>query len=265
MYDNKWISRPKEQPHAKLRMFCFPYAGSGASVFYKWPPSFSAEIEICAIKLPGRESRFNEKPYRRITKLAEDLASEILSLFDKPFLFFGHSIGAHICFHLVRHLRRHNLPCPIHLFISGARAPHIPETDPDALHYKMDDNKFINKLIELGGMAEELLQSRELLDLLLPILRADIEMLNTIEYTEEDPLDCSISSFGGLFDPKISRDDAEAWSKHTCSEFRLAMIPGEHLFINTHREQLINLINQDISIYVKDYFAGSHPAIQNTA
>ena len=251
MRSTKWIFCPKEQPDAKLRLFCFHYAGSGASVFKDWPYSFSPEIEVYAIKLPGRESRFIEEPYRRITELIEDLVPEILPFFDKQFVFFGHSIGAHISFYLIRHLRRNNLPLPIHMFASGARAPHLPE-QPDALHYKMDEQKFITKLIELGGMDEEILHNKELMDLILPILRADVEILNTIEYVEEEPLDCSISSFGGLYDPRVSREDSEAWNKHTYGNFSLTMIPGKHLFINSHREQVIDLIKKDIRIKYDD-------------
>ena len=249
MNTNKWISFPKERPDAKLRLFCFHYAGSDASVFRLWPDNILPEIEICAVRLPGHESRFAEKPYRRIIKLVEDLTSEISPLFDKP-IFFGHSMGAHISFQLARYLRRNCMPGPLHMFVSGSRAPHIPE-DHNSLHYKMEDNVFIHKLIELGGMAEEILQNKELMDLILPILRADVEILNTIEYTEEEPLECSISSFDGLYDPRVSREDSEAWNKHTNRDFNLTMIPGKHLFINTHRGQIIDLVNQNIGKYLE--------------
>lgn len=251
MYDNKWISFPKKQPNAKLRLFCFSYAGSGASVYRRWPNTILSEVEICAVKLPGHEGRFIEEPYRRVTKLVEDLASDIFPLFNKPFLFFGHSLGAHISFYLARYLRKNYKLCPLHMFVSGARAPHLPER-PGSLHYKMEKDIFIKKLIELGGMAEEILQNKELIDLLLPILRADVEILNTTEYYEEEPLDCSISSFGGLHDPRVSREDTEAWNKHTHGDFCLTMISGKHLFINTHREQVIDLVNRDVSSYLED-------------
>lgn len=257
VYNNKWISCLKKQPEAKLRIFCFPYAGGGATVYYKWYNSFSEDIEICAVRLPGRESRIKEKPYRNMANLIEKLAVDILPLFDKPFLLFGHSLGAHISYHLARFLRRNSMPCPKHLFVSGARAPHMPK-DPTELHYEMEEKRFIKGLIELGGMPEELLKNRELLDLFLPTLRADIEVLNTVDYSEEEPLDCGITSFGGVFDPKISREESEAWSKHTNGKFRHEMIPGEHLFINTHREQLINFINHDIQTNLDDILLIDH-------
>ncbi|MBN1904155.1 MAG: thioesterase [Deltaproteobacteria bacterium] len=245
MYSTKWITCPKRQPDAKMRMFCFSYAGGGASVFLNWPHSISNDIEVCIIKMPGREVRFNEPPYRRITKLVEDLAPAILPFLDKPFIFFGHSLGAHIGFYLTRHLRKSNLPCPIHMFISAARAPHLTEPIHDALHYKMEDKEFIDKLIKLGGMAEEVLKDKEILDIVLPILRADIEMLNTMEFKEEEPLSCGMTVLYGEFDNRVSREDAEAWSTHTNHDFRLTMITGKHLFINTHQAQIIELINHE--------------------
>jgi len=246
LYSTKWITCPKKQPDAKIRMFCFSYAGGGASVFLNWPHSISNDIEVCIIKMPGREIRFNEPPYRRIPKLVEDLAPAILPFLDKTFIFFGHSLGAHISFYLTRHLRKYDLPCPIHMFISGARAPHLTEPIHDALHYKMEDKEFIDKLIKLGGMAEEVLQNKEILEIVLPILRADIEMLNTMEYIDEEPLSSGMTVLYGEFDKRASREDAEAWNRHTNQGFCLKMITGKHLFINTHQAQVIELINKEL-------------------
>jgi medium-chain acyl-[acyl-carrier-protein] hydrolase len=229
-----------------MRLFCFSYAGGGASVFLDWPNSISTGIEVCIIKMPGREIRFNEPFYRRIPKLVEDLAPAILPFLDKPFIFFGHSLGAHISFYLTRHLRKYDLPCPMHMFISAARAPHLTEPNHDALHYKMEDKEFIDKLIELGGMVEEVLQNKEILEIVLPILRADIEMLNTMEYIDEEPLSSGMTVLHGEFDKRVSREDAEAWSKHTSHVFHLKMIAGKHLFINTHQAQVIELINKEL-------------------
>ncbi len=248
MYSNRWVVCPKEQPDARVRLFCFPYAGGGASVFFNWIENISNEIELCMVKLPGRENRFNEKPYRRISDLINDLTPAILPVLNMPFMFFGHSLGAHISFYMSRYLRKYNLPLPTHIFISGARAPHLPEK-PDALHYTMEEKEFIDKLIKFGGMVDEVLHNRDLLDMVLPVLRADIEMLNTMKYTEDEPLDCSITSLWGMSDKRVSREDAEAWNAHTSKDFNLKMIQGKHLFINTNLDEVINIINQEVAGY----------------
>ena len=134
---SSWIFCSKKRPDAKARLFCFPYAGSGASVFYEWSEYISTEIEICSINLPGHEGRIKENPYRELMKLVNDLALVIDPFLDKPFFFFGHSMGAHISFYLARYLRRSNIPGPMHMFVSGAKAPHLPK-DPGSLHHKME-------------------------------------------------------------------------------------------------------------------------------
>lgn len=253
MLKNKWILCPQKQPDAKLRLFCFPFTGGGESIFYNWPKYFPDDIEVITIRLPGRESRINEKPYRKMVKLVGDLADGILPLFDKPFLFFGHSMGAHISFYLARHLRKKNMPHPSYIFASGARAPHLQATDSETLNYKMDDNEFIGKLNEQGSIPKEIYRNRKILEFVLPVLRADMEILNTTKYTEEAPLDCSISSFGGVYDNKVSRDDSEAWKKHTCGDFRLSMFPGKNLFLNTQQRHVIDAIIRDISLNWDNY------------
>ena len=162
-----------------------------------------------------------------------------------PFMFFGHSLGAHISFYMARYLRMHNLPFPTHMFVLGSLAPHLPEL-ADSLNYKMDDKKFIDKLIKMEGMVDEVLNNKDLLDLILPVLRTDIEMLNMMEYTKDEPLDCSITSLCGMYDKRVSSKDAEAWNVHTKKDFNIKMIPGKHLFINTHQDEVINIINQEV-------------------
>ena len=243
MFSSKWIICPHENPNARIRLFCFPYAGSGISVYHSWYEKLSAEIELCMVKLPGRETRFNEAPYRRLPELIKKLSPAISIFFDKPFMFFGHSLGAHICFYLTRYLKENSQPHPEHIFISAARAPHLPEL-PHSLNYEMDEEAFIDKLKEFGGMVDEVLQNRELLDLVLPVLRADIEMLNTMKYTKGTPLECSITSIYGELDERANREDSEAWKKHTSKAFNLEKTEGKHLFINTHQDQVIDIINR---------------------
>ena len=109
-----------------MRLFCFPYAGGGASLYQMWTHSMPAEIEICAVQLPGRENRLREKPCSQLERLVEMLGQELNPYFDLPFAFFGHSMGALISFELVRHLRRNENSIPVHLFVSGCRSPHLP-------------------------------------------------------------------------------------------------------------------------------------------
>ncbi len=103
---NNWVACAKPNPQAKLRLFCFHYAGGGASVFRGWRDSLPQSVEVCAIELPGRGMRLRESPFTQLEPLVQHLASTLLPYLDKPFAFFGHSMGGLVSFELTRLLRR---------------------------------------------------------------------------------------------------------------------------------------------------------------
>src|SRR5262245_28061439 len=125
-----WLLCPNKNPQARLQLFCFPYAGGGAAAFFPWGKQLPAEIELYAIRLPGRESRLREAPYLQLSPLIEDLAEVLLPYLREPFAFFGHSMGSLIAFEMARYLRRQHAPFPCYLFASGYRAPHLPNPIP---------------------------------------------------------------------------------------------------------------------------------------
>jgi medium-chain acyl-[acyl-carrier-protein] hydrolase len=128
--NDAWVLCPKPNPQARLRLFCFPYAGGGASRFRLWPDFLPPEVEVCAIQYPGREARLGESPFTQLSPLVQTLASALRLYLNLPFVFFGHSLGALACFELARQLRRQGQPEPLHLFVSGRRAPQVPNPDP---------------------------------------------------------------------------------------------------------------------------------------
>src|SRR5215470_3991894 len=126
---SSWFAFPRRNPQARLRLFCFPHAGGGSSIFRSWPAELPWDIEVCSALLPGRESRLREPPFTRIAPLVTELGEVLLSYLDRPFAFFGHSMGAFIAFELIHELKRRNVTGPTHLFVSGAGAPHIPDPE----------------------------------------------------------------------------------------------------------------------------------------
>ncbi len=244
MTANSWVIRPRPNPRGRLRLFCFPYAGGAASVFYTWSDGLPGDVEVCPIQLPGRESRLRELPFTALPPLTQALAQAIQPYLDKPFAFFGHSMGAVIGFELARQLRRQNDLCPAHLFVSGSRAPQVPDPNPP-LH-QLPDGEFVAELRHFNGTPEEVLQNSELMQLFLPILRADFAIHETYTYTAGAPLDCSISAFGGSQDDRVSGEDLAAWRGQTCSTFMLRLFPGDHFFLHSARSLLIQAISQDL-------------------
>ncbi len=254
MSSNEWVRYPRPKPQARLRLFCFHYAGGGASAFRTWERSIPPEIELALIQLPGRENRAREKAFTHLISLVDELTDTLLPLFDKPFVFFGHSLGALISFELARQLRRQQGPAPLHLFVSGCRAPQRPIPASEVPIHFLPDDEFIQKLREYNGTPEAVLQHAELMDLLMPVLRADFALYETYVYQPEEPLSCSISAFGGLQDPKVSREDVAAWREQTQGDFVLRMFPGDHFFLHSTQAQLLQTVSQDLARILRHHY-----------
>lgn len=243
---NEWVRYPKLRPQASLRLFCFHYAGGGASAFRLWEHHLPPDIELALIQLPGRENRTSEKAFTHLTPLVDKLTTVLMPFFDKPFVFFGHSLGALISFELTRQLRRQQKPTPLHLFVSGNRAPQRPASTAEEPLHLLSDDEFVQKLREYNGTPEAVLQHAELMDLLMPLLRADFSVYETYLYQEEEPLSCDISAFGGTQDPKVSREDVEGWRAQTKGYFTARMLPGDHFFLHSAQAQLLQAVSQDL-------------------
>ena len=244
---NPWLILGKPKRKTRLRLFCFPYAGGGASIFRQWQENIPEGIQICAVQLPGRENRITEPPFTRVSLLVDAMVKNLDSYFDLPFAFFGHSIGAKIAFELARELRRKKGLEPVHLFVSGSRPPHIPEPRP--LHL-LPEHDFVRELRRFSGTPEAVMQSRDLMEMYLPILRADFSIDETYVYYEDNPLDCPISAFGGSEDKEANRQELDGWRQHTLSSFTLQMFQGDHFFIKSSQSLLLHSISQVLLRYL---------------
>jgi medium-chain acyl-[acyl-carrier-protein] hydrolase len=242
-----WIAYSQVNPQAKLRLFCFSYAGGSALVFRDWQESLPNDIQVCPIELPGRGSRLLEKPFENTQSLVKELMSAIAPLLDLPFAFFGHSLGALIGFELTRYLDREYGKVPVHLLVSGRQAPPIHDLSP---MHALSEANLIAELRRLDGTPKAVLESAEMLQLLLPMVRADLKIDETYNYHDSEPLTCPIAVFGGLADPETKLEDLEAWRQQTKGEFSLQIFPGNHFFINTARDLLLERISQILSVYL---------------
>ncbi|GAB4190473.1 MAG: hypothetical protein OHK0022_03290 [Roseiflexaceae bacterium] len=239
-----WALRFRPSPQAKLRLFCLHYAGGGASVFQPWAGLLPPQIELWGVQLPGRERRLREAPFVRMAPLADAVTDALRPLLDRPFALFGHSMGALLSFELARRLRREGGPLPVALLLSAHRAPHMPRRERPI--HNLPEPELIDELRRLNGTPEEVLSHPELLELLLPLIRADFAACETYEYTEEPPLDCPISVFGGMTDPLVNRDELDAWSTHTAAAFSARVLPGDHFFLHKSRPMLLQALSIDL-------------------
>lgn len=234
-----------------MRLFCFPYAGGGASAFHALAQRLPTEIEVWAVQLPGRENRFAEPAFTCMDSLVSSLAKVLPDYLDRPYAFFGHSMGALISFELARALRREGqIPEPFQLIASAHRAPHLPDPRP-AIH-KLPNEHFLAKLRRFNGTPEEILQHEELLHILLPLLRADFELCETYVYTADAPLTCPIHVLGGLWDQAVSRESLLAWNELTSGPFTTNFFPGDHFFIRSAQRDVLNCLAQNLlAVHVK--------------
>ncbi len=242
---NNWIVDHQPNPNAKLRLFCFHYLGGGASMFRQWRNGLSPEIEVCPIQLPGRENRLSEQPFVQMSHLVETLAQVLHPYLDKPFAFYGHSLGALISFELARQLRRQYNLSPVHLFAAASFATQL--INPLQTMGERNDSEWIRELPRLIDAPKSLLENADFVQTLLPTIKADSQIVSTYTFYSEAPLDCPISAFAGIQDHLVKLDDISPWQQHTCSIFKQRMFPGNHLFCNSDRSLLLQAINEQLA------------------
>jgi medium-chain acyl-[acyl-carrier-protein] hydrolase len=241
---HSWVTCPQPNSQASLRLFCFPYAGGSSLIFRTWSNRLPTTVEVCPIELPGRGTQMKLAPFTRLEPLVQALAPVLLPYLDKPFAFFGHSMGAIVSFELTRLLCTEYGKMPAHLFISGRRAPQIPDSNQPV--HDLPEAEFKEELRRLNGTPEAVLQNAELMQLLLPILRADFAVLETYLYSNKPPLNCPITAFGGLQDQEVSYDELQAWQNQTNAAFSVQMFTGNHFFLHSAQPLLLEFISQEL-------------------
>jgi medium-chain acyl-[acyl-carrier-protein] hydrolase len=249
---NRWFVCPQIRPEAEMRLFLFPHAGAGVAAFNKWASEFPPTIEVFIAHYPGRGSRQRESPIKRVVTLAESFSQAIQPILDLPFALFGHSLGGLVVFELARHLQRNSFPQPRVLFISGCSAPHVPNAEPSI--HSLPDVQFLLSLQERNSIPSEFFGQPEIMQLLLPALRADFEAVETYGYhPDQEPLHCPIVVFGGEDDPRASHEGVEGWTRHTDSRFLSHYFPGDHFFLHTAREAMIaSIVKELTTVYAKN-------------
>lgn len=232
-----WLHVPRPLARPALRLFAFPYAGATGSAYHAWAQALPPDVELCGIQLPGRLARIREPSYTRIEPLVDVLAGVLAARDDVPFVFYGHSMGTAVAFALTHELHARGRPLPCQLVMSGRGAPHL--APPRGGLHLLPEAEFIEQMRMFNGMPRQLLDDPEIMQLVLPAMRADFELLAGIALATHAPLPVPIAAWGGRADADAPEAAIRAWARHTSQEFEARMFDGGHFFINEVRGEVL--------------------------
>ncbi|MFP2906883.1 beta-ketoacyl synthase N-terminal-like domain-containing protein [Pyxidicoccus sp. 3LFB2] len=250
VHAGEWIAQWERPPahEARLRLFCFPFAGGGASTYRGWDKALPRGVDVCRIQFPGRESRYGEPPVEHLSVLLDTLERELAPLLDLPFAFFGTSMGGLLAFELARRIRARRGVTPVRLFTAASYAPHRGPSAPLAELIRTGVHSADPALLRrFKVVPDALFASPDMLALVLPPLYADLKLVGSYQYADEPALACPITALCGTQDPLMTRDNAASWSHHTVADFSLRMIAGEHLFVRTAPEAVLDVVREELS------------------
>lgn len=198
-----------------------------------------------SIELPGRGTRFSQAPFRELPALVEALADALENELDLPAYLFGHSMGGVVAFELCREFRRRGWPLPRHLFVSAAPVPGGPPvTDP---LYRASDERLKERLRQLNGTPAEVLDNDELMELVLPGLRADLCALETYQCDAEPPLPIPLTILGGNSDRSVPPTTLKRWANHS-TDSRVYLFTGDHFYLHSMAPQVVALLTSRIGL-----------------
>lgn len=232
----------------KLRLFCLPYSGASAMAYSRWRRSLPEWLQVRPLELPGRGMRMDEPLQSDIRRLASQLADEISAELDRPYALFGHSLGGLLAFELAHALRERGLPEPLALFASATAGP--ARRDVSEYAVAKTDVQLIARLRELNGTPEAVLANPELMQLMLPILRADFLLCGSFTHDQRPPLPLPIHVFGGKQD-SVRAEQLLDWQLDTSRVFSLDLFEGHHFFLVEQEIPLLRCLRR----YAEEHLA----------
>jgi surfactin synthase thioesterase subunit len=254
----RWIRRYHPAAGAETRLVCFPHAGGSASYFHPVSARFAPDVDVVSLQYPGRQDRRREPCVDTITALADLVTAELLTLSEKPTVFFGHSMGAVLAFETALRLEQHGVRAPGALIASGRRGP---STFRDERIHERDDDGVLAEVRELNRLDRTVLGDDEILRMALPAIRNDYRAIETYRCAPARRVRCPLTVLIGDSDPKVTPDEARNWSGHTDGAFRMEVFPGGHFFLARHQGSVNGEILRELQS-LKPVIAGT-PALHS--
>lgn len=247
-YRTHSLRRYSGQVQPLARLVCFTWCGAGASVYRRLASSLSSSIELYAVQLPGREDRFSESKIVRMEQLVAHVLPELLALEDDlPLILFGHSMGALLAYEMALSLQAIEAKACKLLIVSGHGAPDAGEHQRVLWHTKNED-EFVANIAQLGGTPPALLADRAMMRMLIPVLRADYEVLETYHYQRpnetEQKLHCPVIACAGELDKEVNHASLHGWKNFTHQQFDCHWFSGDHFYLNAQPRALTRCLEQ---------------------
>jgi surfactin synthase thioesterase subunit len=250
MLRRKCFVIPKPNRQAAMRLFCFPYAGGNANAFFSWTNKLPDNIELVVFQMPGRVERSSEPLHQEMASVISELYEALPLLSDKPFCFFGHSLGSKVVIELSAHLQVLGGRMPSHIFVSGSLAPHLK--NHSKMLYNLPKQEFINELSELNGTPKEILENVEFMSYLEPMLRADFKLAETYQYKRRIIINSDVTILGGINDIDIPKCKQNRWSELFKGNAEHFMFNGGHFFIDEAQEDVLACVNRVLNKMTMD-------------
>jgi medium-chain acyl-[acyl-carrier-protein] hydrolase len=210
----------------RRRLVCFPYPGAGATAYAAWATRLPLDTELCAVQLPGRETRIFEQPLTELADVLDLVTAALRPYTDVPATWFGHSGGGILAYEVARRLEGEaELE---RLVVSGVAAPGVARR---SRVHELADEELRAYLRRVGGTPPAVLESDDLIGLLLPSIRADFTWCNAYRGRTRHRLSCPILAFAAVDDDEVELGDVELWQECTSSSFELERFDGGHFFI----------------------------------
>ncbi|MEO8548912.1 MAG: alpha/beta fold hydrolase [Kofleriaceae bacterium] len=248
-----WLPTLREASSASLRLYCFHHAGGSPSIYREWSAHLPADVEVVPVLLPGRGLRLREQPYTSMAPLVDGVVAALRPTLDRPFAFFGHSMGALIAFETALALRRTAGFEPLQVFVSGCAPPHR-HAAPERRRHDLDEPRLIELVKHLNAGGDAILEDTAIIRRRLPLLRADLAVCETYEVGEREPLDCPLTVYGALHDPIVTIDELDEWRDYTAASFLKRVFPGGHFFLMENaRDQMMRLLGRELDALIGRY------------
>ncbi|KAM4603183.1 S-acyl fatty acid synthase thioesterase, medium chain [Discoglossus pictus] len=243
---DKLVSCFYSRPSAITRLICFPWAGGGSIYFAQWGRLFDDSVEVYSIRLPGRESRSKEPFAQNMEQIVDEIVQTLLpQLQEKSFAFFGHSFGSFTSFATAVRLKEMYGLEPVHLFVSGTSAPHSKTRYQSQKRSELSDEDFIKWMSLAGGTPVEILQNKDAMQLFVPPLKADLQVVENLIYEKpaSPVLSCGLTCFDGTEDVP---HDLDAWKDLTSGDFNIHKLPGAHFYLKdpTNEKLLVKYVSK---------------------